>query len=185
MRIFLLLLTICFVSCENKPNKKNCQIDFEIPKDVINSEGIVTDLKFNKNILNVSISNLRNDTLHFATPYLIFAKKKQQNFEKSDVVVKQFIPNIITDKVTIYHIKDDNKKEIINVDSSKTRDVSQNEFKLAPKEKLVAEYLLNCKESDREKYTIYFFESNRFNNKLYKKIKYPENGVIEIKYNNE
>lgn len=175
-------MTICSISCENKMSKKDCTIDFEIPKNTVSSEGIVTDLKFHKNILKVSIFNLRNDSLHFAAPHIIFAKKEvEQHIEKSDIVVKQFIPNIITDRVTAYYITEDNKQKIINIDSSKTRDMKQYEFKLAPKGKFVTEYLLNCGESDPEKYKIFFFESNRFDNKKYKKIKYPDNGFIEIK----
>ena len=103
--------------------------------------------------------------------------------ETYDIVVKQFIPNIVTDKVAAYYITGDNEKKLVSVDSSKNRDMQQYEFKLAPKEKFVTEYLLNCKESDSEKYTIYFFDSNRFDNKKYSKIKYPENGFIEIKHN--
>lgn len=176
-----LLIAICFISCESKTNKKDCVINFEIPKDVVNSERVVTDLKFDKNILKVSVSNLRDDTLYFATPYLIFSKETiQQNVEEYDVV-KPFIPNVVTDRVITYRITKANKKEIISIDSSKTRDVEQSEFKLAPKEKLITEYLLNCKESDSEKYKVYFFESNRFENDKYSKIKYPKNVYVEIK----
>ncbi|WP_223558188.1 hypothetical protein [Chryseobacterium lathyri] len=183
MKNFLLLIIICFISCENKVDKKDCIIDFEISKNTVSSEGIVTHLKFHKNILKISVSNLRNDTLHFPVPRLIFAKEavKQNIKESDDVVVKQFIPNIITNRVTAYCISEDNKKEIVSIDSSKTRDMKQYEFKLAPKAKYIVEYLLNCKESDPEKYKIFFFESNRFDNNKYEKIKYPENGYIEIK----
>ncbi|BFO65993.1 hypothetical protein [Chryseobacterium sp. KCF3-3] len=183
MKNFLPLIIICLISCENKLSKNNCTIDFEIPKKTISYEGIVTDLKFHKNILTVSIFNLRNDTLRFPVPHLIFAKEivKQNTKEPDNIVVKQFIPNIITDRVTAYCITEDNKKEIVSIDSSKTRDMKQYEFKLAPKAKYIVEYLLNCKESDPEKYKIFFFESNRFDDSKYEKIKYPENGYIEIK----
>lgn len=184
MKNLLPLIIICFFSCENKTNKKDCIIDFEISKNTVSSKGIISDLKFQKNILKLSISNFRNDTLHFAVPHIIFAKKeKKQNMETSDIVVKQFITNIVTDKVATYYITGDNEKKLVSVDSSKNRNMQQYEFKLAPKEKFVTEYLLNCKESDSEKYTIYFFDSNRFDNKKYSKIKYPENGFIEIKHN--
>ncbi|MDC8101658.1 hypothetical protein [Chryseobacterium rhizosphaerae] len=184
MRTFLILMALCLISCENKVYKKDCKIDFKIQKNTINYDGIVTDLKLNKNILTVSISNLRSDTLCFAAPHLIFAKEEvQQDTEKSDIVVKQFIPNIVTDKVIAYSITETNKKQIISIDSSKTRDMEQYEFKLVSKGKFVVDYLLNCNDSDSEKYKIYFFESNRFINNKYKKVKYPENGTIEIKHN--
>lgn len=182
MRVILILVVICFISCENITKKKGCIIDFKIPKSMVSSEGIVTDLKFHKNILKISISNLRNDSIHFVVPHLIFAKEAIQNeVEESDIVVKQFMPNIITDRVIAYNITEDNKKKIITVDSSKTRDAEQYEFKLAPKEKFITEYLFNCKESDPEKFKIFYFESNRFKNSKYEKIKYPENAYIEIK----
>lgn len=184
MRYFLILMTICLISCEKKVSKKSCIIDFKIPKNTITSDGIVTDLEFNKNILKISISNLRNDTLHFAVPHIIFAKKEaKQNIEKSDIVVKQFIPNIVTDRVTAYYITGDDKKKVISVDSSKTRDMKQYEFSMAPKGKFVTEYILNCQESDSEKYTIYFFDSNRFDSNKYRKVKYPDNAFIEINHN--
>lgn len=182
MKNLIILIAICFISCENKTNKTDCVINFEIPKRAITSEGIVTDLEFHKNVLEISISNLRNDTLYFAAPHLIFGKEAiQENTEKSDIVVKPFIPNIVTDRVTAYCITEANKKEIVSVDSSKTRDMRQYEFKLVPKGKLVVEYLLNCKESDSERYRMYFLESNRFESNKYVKIKYPENAYVEIK----
>lgn len=181
MKNLLILITICLISCENKTIKKDCVINFEMPKDIVNSERITTNLKFDKNILRISVSNLRNDTLHFAAPYLVFAKEAVQlDTEESDVV-KPFIPNVVTDRVITYRITKDNKKETVSIDSSKTRDMKQHEFKLAPKEKLVTEYLLNCRESDSERYKVYFFESNRFESNKYVKIKYPENVYIEIK----
>lgn len=182
MKIFTLLVISCFLSCDNKTNKKECMIDFEISKNTINSEKIVTNLIFHKNILRVSILNLKSDTLHFVTPYLIFAKEvTQQNVEKSDIIVKQFIPTIVTNRVINYYVKRDNKTQTISIDSSKTRDMKQYEFKLAPKEKFLTEYYFNCKESNLEKYKIFFFESNRFDSTKYQKIKYPENGYLEIK----
>ncbi|WP_370898325.1 hypothetical protein [Chryseobacterium gossypii] len=179
-----ILMAIYLISCEKKVSQKDCIIDFKIPKNTVISEGIVTDLKFNKNILTVSISNLRSDTLHFAIPHIIFAKKEEkQNIVKSDIVIKQFIPNIVTDRVTAYYITGDNKKKVISVDSSKTRDMKQYEFNMAPKGKFVIEYVLNCQESDSEEYAIYFFDSNRFDSNKYKKIIYPDNGFIEINHN--
>jgi hypothetical protein len=181
MKVLLILIVICLISCENKAISRTCVFDFEIPENTVNSEGIITDLKLHQNILKVCVYNLRNDSLHFAVPHIIFAKEAaKHNIEESDIVVKQFIPNIVTDKVTAYRITKNDKK-IISVDSSKTRDVKQYEFKLAPKEIYVAEYILNCRESDPEKYRIFFFESNRFDNIKYEKIKYPENGYIEVK----
>ncbi|AZB27252.1 hypothetical protein EG339_23010 [Chryseobacterium bernardetii] len=183
MKNLLPLIIICFFSCENKTNKQDCIIDFEISKNTVNSKGIISDLKFQKNVLKISISNLRNDTLHFPAPRLFFVKEiiKQNIEESNNVVTKQFIPNIITDRVTAYCITEDNKKQIVSIDSSKTRDMQQYGFKLAPKAKYIVEYLLNCKASDPEKYKIVFFESSRFNDSKYEKIKYPENGYIEIK----
>lgn len=158
MKNFLLLIMICFISCESKTNKKDCIIDFEVPKNMVRSEMIITDLRFHENILKVSISNLRNDTIYFAVPHLIFAKERlPQNVGESDIVVKQFIPNIVTDRVIAYCITEDNKKQIISVNSSKTRDMKQYEFKLPPKGKFITEYVLNCKESDGERYKIFFF----------------------------
>lgn len=182
MRVLLILIVICFISCKNKTDKKNCIINFEIPKNTANSKGVITILEPNKNILKVSISNLKNDTLHFAVPHLIFVKEAlKDNIEGSDIVVKQFIPNIVTDRVIAYYVTENKIKKIINVDSSRTRDAEQYEFKLAPKEKFITEYFFNCEESDPEKFKIFYFESNRFNNSKYEKIKYPENVFIEIK----
>lgn len=177
----LLIITICLISCENKTIRKDCIINFEIPEDVINSERIATNLKFDKNILSISVSNLRKDTLHFAAPYLVFVKEAIQHDTEESDVVKPFIPNVVTNRVITYRVTKDNKKETIRIDSSKTRDLEQYEAKLAPKEKLITEYVLNCKESDSERYKVYFFESNKFESDKYMKIKYPENAYLEIK----
>ncbi|GEN76256.1 hypothetical protein [Chryseobacterium hagamense] len=181
MKFFFILIALLFISCESKIENKECKIDFKISKNMIKTKGIMTSLEFQKNILQISISNFRNDTLHFATPHLIFSKKIAHQNDESGVVIKPFVPNIITDRVVAYHITKSNKKEVISIDSSKTRDKRQYEFKLAPKERYIVEYILNCEESDPEKYELVFFDSNRFDNSNYERIKYPKNGFITVK----
>jgi hypothetical protein len=181
MRIVLILIITCFISCGHKTNEKECTINFKTSQNEIYSEGVVSHLECSGDILKVSISNFRSDTISFLTPHLFFLRRKKKDYkEDTTVVVKPYMPNIATDKVITYSIFE-GKKEIISIDSSKNRDAEQQEFKLAPKGKFTEEYLLNCEESDSGEYKIFFFENNRFDNSKYEKIKYPENAYIEIR----
>lgn len=167
------------ISCKDKNVKDSCNMKFTSKNEIINHRNITTHLSFNKDIITFSVFNNSQDTISFPSTYLIFSEKSNENFQNSDVVIKRFIPYIVTERVIDFFIIKD-KHKIISIDSSKIRDKEQSIINLAPRNTYKSKYFINCNESSAGEYSIFFFESNRFSNSKLDKIKYPQGCILKI-----
>ena len=181
MKYILILIIGFFFSCENKKKESNCTITFKISKNENNFKGIFTNLQFNKNVLEVSIYNSKKDTLIFITPRIIFSEDEKKIKYDSNIIVKPYFPNIITDRITSFYVIKNEKRDFSSIDLKKNREAFQEQLKLPPYAKYVKQYHLNCKKSDTGKYKILFFRSNRFDRIIHEKTIYPENGYMRVR----
>lgn len=179
MKKIIIFIVIVLISCKDKNVKDSCNMKFTSKNEIINHRNITTHLSFNKDIITFSVFNNSQDTISFPSTYLIFSEKSNENFQNSDVVIKRFIPYIVTERVIDFFIIKD-KHKIISIDSSKIRDKEQSIINLAPRNTYKSKYFINCNESSAGEYSIFFFESNRFSNSKLDKIKYPQGCILKI-----
>lgn len=178
----LIITILCIYSCSNI-NKNECKtIELE-KKQSKNQENLIIDLNYNvnKKTMELSVLNLRKDSILFKLPKMNFVLIENNNkINKDDVVIKAYIPYVYINE-SISYIKKDSIIKIITKDYSMQRNEESLPIKIGYKEEFIKELSIDCKKSDIGNYMIYFLVKNNSENDKTIKIKYPQGAILKIK----
>ncbi len=139
----------------------------------------ITDL----NVLQLSIVNLKRDTVRFSMPKILFQmeQKKVSKIDK-DIIVKSYIPQVFIEKTVSYLYNGFIRKKISS-DSTMQREERELTINLPPKERFVKEIFLNCGKSDAGNFLVSFLTKENGDIKNTIKIKYPVDDILKIDKN--
>lgn len=181
-KILDLIVIFLILSC-SKAQKNHCK-QIELKKNFKNYEkDLMVDLKYieNEKILQLSILNKKNDTIIFPLPKLFFYFKKNNTVVKdSNIVIKEYIPSVFFSK-SISYIEKSPVRRIISIDSTMQRNEDKFLVKIGPREKFAKEFYIDCIQSDKGNYMLYFLSKANQKNYKINQINYPQNAMLIIR----
>ena len=183
VRIILMCAVLIVSSCSNA-NQQNCKIVYIDHSQNDDQENLDIDLRYleNKRILELSVLNLGQKVLYFSIPTVMFSPIKDinENDGNEDVVTKRYIPFVYVSKSICYLQKDNQgSKKIISIDSTMQRNELKEMVRIEHGEKFTKEFYLDCDNSDKGEYEIYFLEKSEKDDATIK-IRYPEGCVLKV-----
>ncbi|HCA07388.1 hypothetical protein [Chryseobacterium sp.] len=182
-KILDLIVIFLILSCSKGQNENYCK-QIELQKNFKNYEKDLTvDLKYfeNEKILQLSILNKKHDTIIFPLPKLFFNLRKSNTVVRdSNIVIKEYIPSVFFSK-SVSYIEKLSVRRIISIDSTMQRNEDKLLVKIGPREKFAKEFYMDCRQSDKGNYMLYFL--SKANQKKYKinQINYPQNAMLIIR----
>lgn len=180
--IILTMITLGMYSCSDV-HKNECKLISLEKKYNKNQENPIIDLSYNinKKTIELSVLNLRKDSVVFTLPKLNFVLMEPNNKASNDnIVIKPYISYVYINK-SISYIRNNSNTKVISTDFTMQRNEKYLPVKIGFKEKFIKELYIDCKKSDIGNYMIYFLTKNDPKNDKVIQIQYPQNAILRIK----